>query len=71
MKIGRSYFIIYRVVYACLYRIDVVMTFQILADIAKTNTDILETIQLLAQRKYQSLKEEYFKHYSFFCCFFS
>jgi hypothetical protein len=47
------------------------MTFQILADIAKTNTDILETIQLLAQRKYQSLKEEYFKHYSFFCCFFS
>jgi len=43
------------------------MTFQILADIAKTNTDILETIQLLAQRKYQSLKEEYFKRY---CCFF-
>ncbi|CAF0833402.1 unnamed protein product [Adineta steineri] len=29
--------------------IDVVITFQILADIAKTNVDILETIQLLAQ----------------------
>lgn len=30
-------------------RIDVAMAFQILADVAKTNIDILETIQLLAQ----------------------
>lgn len=30
-------------------RIDAVMAFQILADAAKTNIDILETIQLLAQ----------------------
>ncbi|UJR10441.1 hypothetical protein I4U23_014645 [Adineta vaga] len=29
--------------------IDIVITFQILADVAKTNIDILETIQLLAQ----------------------
>ena len=32
------------------------MAFQILADVAKNNIDILETIQLLAQRKYKSLK---------------
>jgi hypothetical protein len=29
----------------------VAMAFQILADVAKTNIDMLETIQLLAQRK--------------------
>jgi hypothetical protein len=34
------------------------MAFQILADAAKANIDILETIQLLAQGKYQSLKEK-------------
>lgn len=34
-----------------LRRIDVSMAFHILADAAKTNIDILETIQLLAQGK--------------------
>jgi hypothetical protein len=35
------------------------MAFQILADVAKTNIDILETIQLLAQGKYETLKMNY------------
>ncbi len=41
------------------------MAFQILADAAKANIDILETIQLLAQGKYQSLKEKQFKRFCF------
>ncbi|CAF4034973.1 unnamed protein product [Rotaria sp. Silwood2] len=45
--------------------IDVVMAFQILADVAKTNMDMLETIQLLAQRK----KEKYFQ--IFYCFVFT
>jgi len=50
MKIGKNYFLFNKnnnKFY--LHRIDVVTAFQILADAAKTNMDILETIQLLAQ----------------------
>lgn len=37
-------------------RIDVVLAFQILADVAKSNIDILETIQLLAERNHTVLQ---------------
>ena len=42
-----------------LHRIDVAMAFHILADAAKTNLDILETIQLLAQGKDRFLSAKY------------
>jgi len=44
------------------------MAFQILADVAKKNIDVLETIQLLAQGKYEFLKVNYLKFF-FFCLF--
>jgi hypothetical protein len=41
------------------------MAFQILADVAKSNLDILETIQILAQGSDRSLKKRGFVNFLF------